>query len=163
MRRHRLALLSLVYLAGCTAGPNPAQRRTPVVAAPAPPPTLVVPPAETDWRDIPLTPGTWRYAPAAVGSSASYGPADAPVLVMQCDPATRQVRLSVPGSTTPLTVRTSSATRTLAADGALAARDPFLDQIIFSRGRFSIERTGAPTLYIPAWAEPARVVEGCRG
>jgi hypothetical protein len=45
---------------------------------------------------------------------------------------------------------------------ALAANDPLLDAMVFSRGRFSIEVTGLPRLIIPTWPEPARVIEDCR-
>ena len=44
----------------------------------------------------------------------------------------------------------------------LAAGDPFLDGMIFSRGRFSAEVAGTPMVMMPSWAEPARVVEDCR-
>ena len=44
----------------------------------------------------------------------------------------------------------------------MAANDPFLDSLVFSRGRFSVEVPGTPTLILPAWPEPARVIEGCR-
>jgi hypothetical protein len=33
----------------------------------------------------------------------------------------------------------------------------------FSRGRFMVEAQGMATLVLPAWPEPARVVEDCRG
>ena len=45
----------------------------------------------------------------------------------------------------------------------LAANDPLLDAIGFSRGRFIVEQTGASTLVVPAWAEIERVTEDCRG
>jgi hypothetical protein len=35
--------------------------------------------------------------------------------------------------------------------------------MVFSRGRFTVEVPGAPMLVIPAWPEPARVIEDCRG
>jgi hypothetical protein len=44
----------------------------------------------------------------------------------------------------------------------LAATDPLLDAIAFSRGRFAVEAPGLPTLILPTWPEPARVVEECR-
>lgn len=69
-----------------------------------------------------------------------------------------------------MTVRTTSLTRALpvqpAATGplssALTPRDPLLDAMAFSRGRFLVEAAGAPYLAIPAWAEVARVTEDCR-
>lgn len=72
----------------------------------------------------------------------------------------------------PMTVVTTSDTRPLSADPApqgqpqlvatLAAHDPLLDSMAFSRGRFVIEVNGLPTLYLPAWAEVGRVIEDCR-
>jgi hypothetical protein len=41
--------------------------------------------------------------------------------------------------------------------------DPWLDRMVFSRGRFVVEVTGLPYLAIPAWPEFTRVVEDCRG
>lgn len=68
-----------------------------------------------------------------------------------------------------MTVRTTSAVRAVPAQagtGALSAtltpRDPLLDAMAFSRGRFLVETAGAPYLAIPAWAEVARVTEDCR-
>jgi hypothetical protein len=70
-----------------------------------------------------------------------------------------------------MTIRTSSIARNLplmsleqppAALATLSANDRFLDAIVFSRGRFTVEVPGAPIMAIPAWPEPARVVEDCR-
>lgn len=71
-----------------------------------------------------------------------------------------------------MTLRTTSAIRALATRPtggvppylavAVAVRDPLLDAIGFSRGRFVIEQPGLPILVIPSWAEILRVVEDCR-
>jgi hypothetical protein len=45
----------------------------------------------------------------------------------------------------------------------LPPNDPLLEQIAFSRGRFLVESEGAHSLILPAWPEPARVIEDCRG
>ena len=45
---------------------------------------------------------------------------------------------------------------------ALPARDPLLDAIAFSRGRFAVEVAGLQTLYLPSWPEITRVIEDCR-
>jgi len=165
MKRH-VALLPLA-LAGCVA-----PRRAPPVVSAAPPVAKLAPAApveEAEWQDVPLTPGTWVYAATAGSSTASYGRPDRTVLTIRCDRPRGQVviaQLNAPAAA--LTIRTSYGVRTLppAADGtasaSLAARDPLLDQIAFSRGRFSVTGSG-PTLYLPAWAEPARVIEDCRG
>jgi len=161
----RLAVALPLAVAACTTAPAPPPR----IAAPAPVPVIAPPPpVETDWRDRPYTRGSWHYADRA----ASYGPDGAqPLLVMRCDPAARTITLSVAGSVTSLTLRTSYAERTLPAqpgpDGrsliAFAAPDPALDQIAFSRGRFSLSGPGLAEIDIPAWAEPSRVIEDCRG
>lgn len=145
------------------AAPPPPPPPTPAPSpAPAPPPAA-------DWRDIPLTPGTWTYASGA----AAFGPAGgAPLFRMRCDRTARQVILIRAGTAAPggLTLRTSSSQRTLPVAAEtdaplatrLAANDRFLDDIAFSRGRFTVVADGLPTLVIPAWAEPARVIEDCR-
>ena len=48
------------------------------------------------------------------------------------------------------------------AGAALAATDPWLDAMAFSRGRFTVGVAGLDLLVIPAWPELARVVEDCR-
>lgn len=168
MRRARLTLAGMVALAGCTAAPKPPPRRIP-----APPPPTVIPPAPsiTDWRDVPLTPGGWRYAQDAAASTASFALAPtAPLFEMRCDRARRTVELTLHGpSGGALTITTSYSSRTIQPHGApdrvttaFAASDRFLDEIAFSRGRFTIASPGAATLILPAWAEPARVIEDCR-
>lgn len=136
-------------------------------AAPAPPP----PPPPANWRDRPLTQGAWSYrAGDAAGSAALFGPATGPLFAVRCDRSRRLIVLERPGATSgPITVRTTSTARSFAgaagqagALASLAANDRFLDDMAFSRGRFSVETPGAPMLIIPAWPEPARVVEDCR-
>lgn len=160
----RWTLLLPLMAAACTTTPAPH------VDAPAPPPVVVPPkPAVTpDWRDKPYTPGTWRYADRAATYAAD---GSAPLLVMRCDPQARTISLSVGGTVPSLAIRTSYGERTWPAqaglDGrsvvTLAATDAALDQIAFSRGRFSISGPGFPEIDIPAWAEPSRVIEDCRG
>lgn len=45
---------------------------------------------------------------------------------------------------------------------SLAPRDPILDAIAYSRGRFMLELPGNPPLYLPSWPELTRVIEDCR-
>ena len=45
---------------------------------------------------------------------------------------------------------------------ALDPRDPVLDAMGFSRGRFIVETATMRPLVIPAWAEVLRVAEDCR-
>jgi hypothetical protein len=94
---------------------------------------------------------------------------------LRCDAATRRVTLTRAGAATgalPLTVITTTATRPLEATPVpgdpsrvgvtFSAGDPALDAMAFSRGRFAIEVTGLPALYLPAWPEVGRVVDDCR-
>lgn len=53
--------------------------------------------------------------------------------------------------------------RTAGASANLPVNDNLLDNMAFSRGRFTVEMAGAPMLVIPTWPEPARVIEDCRG
>jgi hypothetical protein len=72
----------------------------------------------------------------------------------------------------PMTILTSTMTRPANGEAIagpppfialpIAARDPVLDAMAFSRGRFAIEAAGLPTLYVPSWPEVGRVVEDCR-
>jgi hypothetical protein len=38
-----------------------------------------------------------------------------------------------------------------------------LDAMVFSRGRFVVDRAGAAPLVVPPYAELGRVIEDCRG
>jgi hypothetical protein len=167
------ASLLLVSVAGCVAPPTAPPPPPPTMAPPPPPPKPA--PLAADWRDWPLTPGTWRYERDAHGSRATFGGvgSDAP-LVLRCDLSPRRMLLSRAGSVTgPMTVRTSSTTKALAVQpigGAtpyvaaeIAPRDALLDAMAFSRGRFVIEQAGALLLVVPAYAEIGRVIEDCRG
>ena len=168
-----LPLIALLFVAACVPQPvaPPPSAPAPI---PRPAPAPIVAPA-SDWRDWPLTPGTWTYRRDDRGSIALFGSAGGDArLTLRCDLARRQMFLSVAGGTVaPLTVRTSSITRRVPvqptggtpayAAAALAANDGLLDAMGFSRGRFVIEQAGAHTLVIPTWAEIERVTEDCRG
>ena len=165
----------LLALAGCVAPSTPEPQPAPMPTKAPPPAPASVPPTSSDWRDWPLTPGDWSYAPDARGSVAQFGrPGTAPALTLRCDRAARQVTFTIPerpGASETATVRTSSAARALALqpDGAghqaisLIATDPLFDAMGFSRGRFVVEQRGGATLVIPAWPEILRVAEDCRG
>jgi hypothetical protein len=124
---------------------------------------------------LPLTPGRWSYRNEGQNSAASFGSAEgAGSFTVRCDRARRQVTLLRQGITTgnTMTVRTSYSARNLPLSiqteppnsvfASLPASDRFLDGMAFSRGRFTVEVPGTPMLIIPAWPEPARVVEDCR-
>ena len=179
--RHLRSLLLLGSLAAAVAcvprrepPPQPEPQRPvtpPPVRMPTPPP-----PPRADSRDIPLTPGSWFYRNEGQVSFAMFGPANSEALfIVRCDRSARQVRLSRAGSGGggAMTVRTSSSARSFPVavqaeplpyvSANLAANDRFLDEMAFSRGRFTVEVPGLSMLVLPAWAEPARVTEDCRG
>ena len=150
-----------------------APRRPAPEAAPPPPPPAPAPapaPAAPGWADAPLSAGDWTYRDEGGVSSAAYGPAQAPVFILRCE-RSREVSLVRTGAGSgPLIVRTSFGERSLPAAAQpeglaarLAAADPLLDQMLFSRGRFAVEAQGTVRLVLPAWPEPAKVVEDCRG
>lgn len=165
MRLHLVLTIPLAALAACV----PAPRQPPPVAAPPAVPAPAAPaPLAADWRDWPLTPGTWRYRPTPTGSTADFGAiATAPAVSFRCETATHRIAIVVPAATAAtMTIRTSTARRSLPMQGGqsvLAATDPLLDAMGFSRGRFVIEQAGVPPLVLPAWAEIERVTEDCRG
>jgi len=161
--RRTAASVILAALAGCAPRPAPEAAPPPAplpVVAPAPPAAQAPP----DWRDLPLSAGDWAYAAAPEGSRALFGGG---VFAVRCDPANRQIVLArIAAGAGTMKVTTSYGTRdlALAAEGVarLPAADPLLDQMAFSRGRFTVEVEGLERLVIPAWPEPARVVEDCR-
>lgn len=184
MRRFvTLAPILLAALGSCVSptGPVPPRPAQPIpVPAPTPAPTpapLPAPPLSAEWRDWPVTPGTWAYRQDARGSIALYGPVGADAeLTLRCDRARGQIFLSRRGAgagPTAMTIRTTSTLRplTMLPTGgeppylavALPVNDPLLDAIGFSRGKFVVEGAGLPPLVAPTWAELLRVTEDCRG
>ena len=96
---------------------------------------------------------------------------------MQCDRAGQRLVVARSGSFADgvsgrMSIRTSNALQTYpvtnSADrsgfvtATLAPRDPQLDAMVFSRGKFVVSIKGSTDLVIPAWAEIARIVEDCR-
>jgi hypothetical protein len=139
----------------------------------APPPQVRPAP---DWRDRPITSGTWRWSRIGGASSARFGegPGGA-ALEFRCDRGANAVlliRSGTVGGPTAVTVTTTSTTRTLTGQPlagpqpalvvALPVRDSLLDAIVFSRGRFAVEARGFAPIYAPTWPEIARVIEDCR-
>jgi hypothetical protein len=121
-----------------------------------------------------VTPGTWTYQAVPGGSAARFIDSSGMArFALECSKATRRVTISrASTSAAPgLFIWTTDASRSLGArfDAAtsrvlleLAARDPLLDAIAFSRGRIAVVITGAEPLVMPAWPEAARTVEDCR-
>lgn len=130
---------------------------------------------------MPQTPGVWTYAAEPAGSVVRFGqPAAGSQVLIRCDrrrPAIILQRAGFGTSAVPATVTTSSTQRRVTAtpasttstpgtaipfEIAFAVRDPLLDAIAFSRGRFMLEMGGAQTLVLPVWSELGRVIEDCR-
>lgn len=139
----------------------------------APTPTPVPAPSADFSVATPL-PGSWTYAATADGSEARFLDASArPQLFVHCTRANRVVSVGKPATAAApfLSIWTSSQTRNLPASYnpatyrlsvSLTAYDPLLDAIAFSRGRFAVSVSGTTPLIVPAWEEPARVIEDCR-
>lgn len=127
-----------------------------------------------DYSYSPVSPGSWTYRAVTGGSEATFVDATGTTrLVIGCGTVTRLVTISrisaAPAAT--LSFWTSSATRDLPARFDLnarrvitqvTARDPLLDAMAFSRGRFAVSMPGSPPLVVPAGTEVAHIVEDCR-
>ncbi len=156
----------------------PAPAPVPVIVAP---PRLAPPPGPpTGWRDLPITPGEWRWQLEGTRSVARYGtPGAAPLVKLACDRAAGQVLLAragsgaeIPGSHIPMAITTTTGTRPLTSEPAVSepgwvttairTTDPILDAMAFSRGRFALDTAGLPMLLLPSWPEVSRVIEDCR-
>jgi len=145
-------------------------------AAPAsvPPPAASVPPI-ADYSLAQPVAGAWSYSVIAGGSEARFTGATGVVqLALRCVTAARRVTISkaAPAPAPSLFVWTSGAKRTFTAPGfdaaagrlnvQLAANDPLLDAMAFSRGRLAVGAGAGPALVVPSWPELDRVVEDCR-
>ncbi len=120
--------------------------------------------------DAPLTPGDWSYQ----GGIARFGePASEPLLTLRCDLPAGVVEIARAGSSAgPMILRAELAERSVASVPAASvqpqviarvpARDPLLDAMAFSKGRFAVEVAGLPALYMPSYPEVTRVIEDCR-
>ena len=121
----------------------------------------------------PLTAGSWSYAAVQGGSEARFIDATATArLVIQCNRAARQVKISRISTTAApsLSLTTGTDSRTLPATfeanafrvtAQVSAYDRLLDAIAFS-GRIGMTMEGAPLLVVPSWPEAARAIEDCR-
>jgi hypothetical protein len=118
--------------------------------------------------------GDWTYAATAGGSEATFSDsAGRPQLTLRCMRGTRRVAImKTAGAASPsLWVWTSSQSKILPAtydastarvSAELAAWDPLLDAMAFSRGRIGVSSSGLAALVAPPWGEVGRVVEDCR-
>ena len=118
--------------------------------------------------------GNWTYAPTKDGSEATFAnPGGFPQLWVRCVRATRKVSVAKPATAAApfMSVWTSSQSRSVPASfnpatGRLSieldASDSLLDALSNSRGRIGFTVSPQPPLVLPAWPEPARVIEDCR-
>lgn len=169
MKRERLwavygiAVPVMLVMAGCAAVPTP-EAPPPPRPAPAPPPPPTPAPTPTkSWEDRALDVGAWRYD--AGSRTAVYAPTGSPnpLLTMACSGGGIRLTSALSGN---VSLRTSSGTDAILFEGGSASvpsRDPRLDRIAFSRGRFALEAPGGGALTLPTHAEIGRVIEDCRG
>lgn len=158
--------------------PPPSPVPSPVpTPTPAPPPLPLPSESAGHWMDEPRTAGDWFYRAIPPYSYAAYGASERDFLfTIRCDRANQTVslgRVSAQKSNQPMQIRAESAERLVTAEprqGSIEtllgvdfnARDPLLDAIAISKGRFSVEVGGERTIYLPSWPEVTRVIEDCR-
>ncbi len=160
----------------------PATNSTPAPAPsplPEPPkPAASLPPLAGGlaFLDAPQTQGNWRYIVERNETFALFGSSyENAQAIIRCDLDTRKVgigRFGPAASAAQMRVRTETRSSDLRATtrnsgqplvaAELDPRDPLLDAIALSKGRFALETAGMPALYLPAWAEVTRVIEDCR-
>ncbi|GAA4010325.1 hypothetical protein [Sphingomonas humi] len=120
------------------------------------------PPA--DWRNRPVTAGSWTWRGSPEASEATFSDSRGSQFTMRCTRATRRVSFSRIGAapTSPIRIATTSSERQLPLGNMLLASDPLLDAISFSRGRLWVDVQGMMPLILRSAAEPARSIEDCR-
>lgn len=169
--------------------PAPVEEAAPTPAPPPPAPTPTPSPSPTptsapslgapefdNFLDAPQTDGTWFYSQRPGQTRAVFGanPSDV-TFMMVCNPADSTVTLIRADSAElqrTARIRTETQRRTLtmttprAGSGIITAqlnaRDPLLDAMAITKGRFAVETAGLAALYLPAWVEVTRVIEDCR-
>lgn len=169
------SLSTLALVTACVPQPKatpPVQVRPTPTPTPAPAP----PPPSTNWMDARASTGDWYYRNEGARSLALFGGRDTEAeFILRCERASTTIvisRASESVSPVAMRIRTETAERVLTAapDGGalpyvyanLPARDGLFDAMALSKGRFAVEVAGAPTLYLPSWAEVTRVIEDCR-
>jgi hypothetical protein len=166
----RLFLAAAFALAAASSLPAQTPTATPPTV---PPPTAAITPPPDLTYALPIA-GNWTFAATSDGSAATFlSPSAMPQLAIRCSRVTRRVSISRAGTVAVpfLNLWTSTLTRSVPAsfDPAtaritiqLAANDPLLDALAFTRGRFAVYVSGSPALVLPAWPEVIRVIEDCR-
>ena len=135
--------------------------------------TMGAPPV-LDFSTSAAVPGAWSYRSVPAASEAWFIDTSGGIpLTIQCTRATRQVTVARPSSApaASMFIWTSTLQRNLPAlfeqprtrvSAIVAGRDPLLDAIAFSRGRFAVVMPGVPPLVVSPGPEAARVFEDCR-
>ena len=130
--------------------------------------------AAQDLSTVQPVAGSWIYGATTSGTEARFNDAAGNTqLWVQCTRANRRISIARPATAAApfLTVWTSSLTRNVPASFNpavnrlsidLATFDPLLDAIVSSRGRVGYTIGTQPSLVVPPWPEPARVIEDCR-
>lgn len=151
------------------AGPAARTVQAPPALAPA-----IAPESGTSLLDAPQTPGNWSYRDAANSSAASFAKrGQMPVLVITCDKMAKRVRfvrrVEKPSNRAVWieteTVRREAQAEPLGKNNVrwqFDGRDPVLDAMAFSKGRFAVAVAGEKPLLPPSWTEVSRVIEDCR-
>ena len=141
---------------------------------PAAAPTQATP--DDTYLDAPQTPGTWIYSNEPGETFALFGTnMRLPDFMVRCgDGALALARVTQADQTEARAMKVITETVTSHLEAApvpsmeriLAAsldpRDPLLDAMAITKGRFAIEVEGFEPLYLPAWTEVSRVIEDCR-
>ena len=173
MRLKHLILSAPVAAIACVQPPTPQPRSAPPIVRPASTPPPVAPAAS--WSDRAPAAGVWTYSRDGRGSIARFGQAGGDALfTIRCEATGARIFVSRPGSVAArMTLRSTNGAKAydaLPTSGTppyvaaeIAARDPQLDAMAFSRGRILISLGGAGDLILPIWPEFTRVVEDCRG
>lgn len=160
--RYGVAGALMLVAAGCTAIPKPeAPPPAPWPVAPTPTPAPLPTPTQ-GWEDRAVNAGAWRYDTAS--RTAAFVPSGSvnPLLTMACSGGSIRMTSALVGN---VSLRTSAGTDQIRFDGgsaSLPSRDPRLDRIAFSRGRFALETPGGGALTLPVQSEIGRVIEDCR-
>ncbi|KQZ73928.1 hypothetical protein ASE06_16585 [Sphingopyxis sp. Root214] len=152
----------MLVVAGCTAIPQPeAPPPSPRPVAPTPTPAPLPTPT-AGWEDRTVDAGAWRYD--AGSRTAAFVPTGSanPLLSLTCSGGGIRMSSALAGN---VSLRTSAGADQIRFDNGsanLANRDPRLDRIAFSRGRFALETPGGGAMTLPVQSEIGRVIEDCR-
>jgi hypothetical protein len=182
MQNRFFSLILIIALTACSSSPSvipqvnrPAEAPFAVKKPPMPAPVIADATALSgDWTDWPITEGSWVYRSDDRGSIALFGRVQSDALVtVRCDKSRARIYLARAGTGGgEMTVRSSSALKTFNASptggtpayvaAEIQPNDPFLDAMIYTRGRIALQVAGQQSIAVPIWSEIAKVVEDCR-